>query len=90
MASEDKAAELSASEREAFEKWANDIGITQASQGDEGEYVRDAMKIAWEAWQARAVRDVSVERERCARIIEKAFSGVGGSSIADRIRRGEK
>lgn len=64
-------------EREAFENWAR-------ANNYSGEC--DDM---FAAWQARAARDVSAERERCARIIEKAFSGVGGSSIADRIRRGE-
>lgn len=54
--------------------------------------IEESLKVyVEEARSAEAsAGDVSAERERCARIIEKAFSGVGGSSIADRIRRGEK
>lgn len=72
-------------EREAFETWnkAHPISVSDAAR-------MTPLDHCWEAWQARAARDVSAERERCARIVEKAFSGVGGSSIADRIRRGEE
>ena len=64
-------------ERELFEEWAKERGLTRTRCEDTGVYFNQKTLYAWEAWQARVPEGyVVVPVDPTERMLDSAYSSI--------------